>query len=115
GVEEMRAAGTASWGELFTGKPAMFQRTMMGIMIQSLQQLTGDNYFFYYGTTIFKAVGLEDSFETAIVLGVVNFVSTFFSLYTVDRFGRRNCLLWGCVGMICCYVVYASVGVTRLW
>lgn len=87
----------------------------MGMMIQSLQQLTGDNYFFYYGTTIFQAVGLEDSFETAIVLGVVNFVSTFFSLYTVDRFGRRNCLLWGCVGMICCYVVYASVGVTRLW
>merc|ERR1711862_68413 len=87
----------------------------MGMMIQSLQQLTGDNYFFYYGTTIFLAVGLEDSFETAIVLCVVNFVSTFFSLYTVDRFGRRNCLLWGCVGMICCYVVYASVGVTRLW
>lgn len=49
----------------------------MGMMIQSLQQLTGDNYFFYYGTTIFQAVGLEDSFETAIVLGVVNFVSTF--------------------------------------
>ncbi|ONH80470.1 putative glucose transporter HXT5 [Saccharomyces cerevisiae] len=114
-IEAERLAGSASWGELVTGKPQMFRRTLMGMMIQSLQQLTGDNYFFYYGTTIFQAVGLEDSFETAIVLGVVNFVSTFFSLYTVDRFGRRNCLLWGCVGMICCYVVYASVGVTRLW
>ncbi|CAI6460690.1 CLL_HP2_G0021170.mRNA.1.CDS.1 [Saccharomyces cerevisiae] len=115
GVEEMRAAGTASWGELFTGKPAMFQRTMMGIMIQSLQQLTGDNYFFYYGTIVFQAVGLSDSFETSIVFGVVNFFSTCCSLYTVDRFGRRNCLMWGAVGMVCCYVVYASVGVTRLW
>ncbi|CAI4509260.1 BGN_3a_G0024110.mRNA.1.CDS.1 [Saccharomyces cerevisiae] len=114
-IEAERLAGSASWGELVTGKPQMFRRTLMGMMIQSLQQLTGDNYFFYYGTTIFQAVGLEDSFETAIVLGVVNFVSTFFSLYTVDRFGRRNCLLWGCGGMICCYVVYASVGVTRLW
>ncbi|CAI4039472.1 hypothetical protein SMKI_08G1390 [Saccharomyces mikatae IFO 1815] len=114
-IEAERLAGSASWGELVTGKPQMFRRTLMGMMIQSLQQLTGDNYFFYYGTTIFQAVGLEDSFETAIVLGVVNFVSTFFSLYTVDRFGRRNCLLWGCIGMICCYVVYASVGVTRLW
>ncbi|CAI4509577.1 BGP_1a_G0023710.mRNA.1.CDS.1 [Saccharomyces cerevisiae] len=114
-IEAERLAGSASWGELVTGKPQMFRRTLMGMMIQSLQQLTGDNYFFYYGTTIFQAVGLEDSFETAIVLGVVNFVSTFFSLYTVDRFGRRNCLLWGCRGMICCYVVYASVGVTRLW
>ncbi|CAI4063779.1 hypothetical protein SKDZ_08G1420 [Saccharomyces kudriavzevii ZP591] len=114
-IEAERLAGSASWSELVTGKPQMFRRTLMGMMIQSLQQLTGDNYFFYYGTTIFQAVGLEDSFETAIVLGVVNFVSTFFSLYTVDRFGRRNCLLWGCIGMICCYVVYASVGVTRLW
>ncbi|QID78847.1 Low-affinity glucose transporter hxt3 [Saccharomyces pastorianus] len=114
-VEEARAAGSASWGELFTGKPAMFKRTMMGIMIQSLQQLSGDNYFFYYGTTVFKAVGMSDSFETSIVFGVVNFFSTCCSLYTVDRFGRRNCLLYGAIGMVCCYVVYASVGVTRLW
>ncbi|KAL3230184.1 putative glucose transporter HXT5 [Nakaseomyces bracarensis] len=114
-VEEANAAGTASWSELITGKPAMFRRTIMGIMIQSLQQLTGDNYFFYYGTTVFKAVGLEDSFQTSIVFGVVNFFSTCCALFTVDRFGRRNCLLWGAVGMVCCYVVYASVGVTRLW
>lgn len=114
-VEAENVAGSASWGELVTGKPAIFKRTVMGIMIQSLQQLTGDNYFFYYGTTIFKAVGLSDSFETSIVLGVVNFFSTFLALYTVDHFGRRKCLLWGCVGMVCCYAVYASVGVTRLW
>ncbi|AQZ11821.1 HXT5 (YHR096C) and HXT3 (YDR345C) [Zygosaccharomyces parabailii] len=114
-VEAERAQGTAGWGELITGKPAIFRRTLMGVMIQSLQQLSGDNYFFYYGTTIFKAVGLNDSFETSIVFGVVNFFCTSISLYTVDRFGRRRCLLWGCVGMIFCYVVYASVGVTLLW
>ncbi|CCF58563.1 hypothetical protein KAFR_0E04120 [Kazachstania africana CBS 2517] len=114
-VEEARAAGSASWGELVTGKPAMLKRTTLGIMIQSLQQLTGDNYFFYYGTTIFAAVGMNDSFETAIVLGIVNFVSTCVSLYTVDKLGRRNCMLYGCLGMIACYCVYASVGVTRLW
>ncbi|CDO93867.1 unnamed protein product [Kluyveromyces dobzhanskii CBS 2104] len=113
--EMEKAAGSASWGELVTGKPAMFRRTLMGIMIQSLQQLTGDNYFFYYGTTIFNAVGMDDSFETSIVLGIVNFASTFFALYTVDKFGRRKCLLWGATGMVACYVVYASVGVTKLW
>ena len=114
-VEAERLAGSASWGELFSTKTKIFQRLVMGIMIQSLQQLTGDNYFFYYGTTVFKAVGLEDSFQTSIVFGVVNFFSTFLSLFTVDRFGRRNCLLYGAAGMVCCYVVYASVGVTRLW
>ncbi|CAG57754.1 HXT4/6/7 [Nakaseomyces glabratus] len=115
GVEAERLAGSASWGELFSTKTKIFQRLIMGIMIQSLQQLTGDNYFFYYGTTVFKAVGLEDSFETSIVIGIVNFASTFVALYVVDRFGRRRCLLWGAAAMTACMVVFASVGVTRLY
>ncbi|CAI5030803.1 CRE_HP_G0101150.mRNA.1.CDS.1 [Saccharomyces cerevisiae] len=115
GVEAEKLAGNASWGELFSSKTKVLQRLIMGAMIQSLQQLTGDNYFFYYGTTIFKAVGLSDSFETSIVLGIVNFASTFVGIYVVDRYGRRTCLLWGAASMTACMVVYASVGVTRLW
>ena len=115
GVEAERLAGSASWGELFSTKTKIFQRLIMGIMIQSLQQLTGDNYFFYYGTIVFKAVGLEDSFETSIVIGVVNFFSTFVGIFLVGRFGRRTCLLWGAATMTACMVVFASVGVTRLW
>ncbi|CAI4363653.1 ADQ_G0011930.mRNA.1.CDS.1 [Saccharomyces cerevisiae] len=115
GIEAEKLAGNASWGELFDTKNKIFQRLIMGAMIQSLQQLTGDNYFFYYGTTIFKAVGLSDSFETSIVLGIVNFASTFVGIYVVDRYGRRTCLLWGAASMTACMVVFASVGVTRLW
>ncbi|CCK69620.1 sugar porter family MFS transporter KNAG_0C05190 [Huiozyma naganishii CBS 8797] len=115
GVEAERLAGTASWGELFSTKNKIFQRLLMGCMLQSLQQLTGDNYFFYYGTIVFKAVGLEDSFQTSIVIGVVNFASTFVGIYLVERFGRRRCLLWGAGTMTACMVIYASVGVTRLY
>ncbi|QOU20030.1 Low-affinity glucose transporter hxt3 [Brettanomyces bruxellensis] len=114
-IETEALAGNASWGELFTGKPKIFYRLSMGIMLQSLQQLTGDNYFFYYGTTIFKSVGLTDSFETSIILGIVNFASTFPSLYIVDRFGRRWTLLAGCVGMLVCLVIFASLGVKTLY
>ncbi|KAL3230182.1 putative glucose transporter HXT5 [Nakaseomyces bracarensis] len=114
-VETERMAGNASWGELFSTKTKVFQRLIMGAMIQALQQLTGDNYFFYYGTTIFQSVGMTDSFETSIVLGIVNFASTFVALYVVDRFGRRRCLLWGAASMTACMVVFASVGVTKLW
>ncbi|QLQ80706.1 hypothetical protein HG537_0E00590 [Torulaspora globosa] len=115
GVEAEKLAGNATWGELFSTKTKVFQRLLMGVMLQSLQQLTGDNYFFYYGTTIFKSVGLEDSFETSIIIGVVNFFSTFVGIYVIERFGRRTCLLWGAATMVCCFVVFASVGVTRLW
>ncbi|CAI4951624.1 CGH_3_HP_G0047270.mRNA.1.CDS.1 [Saccharomyces cerevisiae] len=114
-VEAEKLAGNASWGEIFSTKTKVLQRLIMGAMIQSLQQLTGDNYFFYYGTTVFTAVGLEDSFETSIVLGIVNFASTFVGIFLVERYGRRRCLLWGAASMTACMVVFASVGVTRLW
>lgn len=115
GVKAEEAMGTASWKELFSRKTKVFQRLTMTVMINSLQQLTGDNYFFYYGTTIFKSVGMNDSFETSIVLSIVNFASCFFSLYSVDKLGRRKCLLLGAATMTACMVIYASVGVTRLY
>ncbi|SCU81139.1 LADA_0B11408g1_1 [Lachancea dasiensis] len=113
-VEAEKLAGTARWSELFSPSGKILQRVIMGAVIQSLQQLTGNNYFFYYGTTIFQAVGLDDSFQTSIILGVVNFASTFVGLYTVEKYGRRRCLLWGSAAMAVCFVVFASVGVTRL-
>lgn len=114
-IEKGRLAGNASWAELFSNKGQIFKRVMMGAMIQSLQQLTGNNYFFYYGTSIFQAVGLDDSFETSIILGAVNFGSTFVALWIVDKFGRRKCLLSGSATMSICFVIFATIGVTSLW
>ncbi|CCH59315.1 hypothetical protein TBLA_0B04810 [Henningerozyma blattae CBS 6284] len=114
-VEAERAAGQAGWKELFQTSNKVFQRVIMGIAVLGLQQLTGANYFFYYGATVFNAVGLEDSFQTTIIFGVVNFASTFVALYVVDKFGRRRCLLWGAAAMTCCMVVFATVGVTSLY
>ncbi|XBW38400.1 hypothetical protein QEN19_003988 [Hanseniaspora menglaensis] len=114
-VEAERLAGEASIKELFSTKTKVFQRLVMGVMIQSLQQLTGDNYFFYYGTIVFAAVGLEDSYQTSIIIGIVNFASTVISLFFVNRFGRRQLLLAGAITMVCCYAVFASVGVKSLY
>lgn len=113
-LDAEHAGGPSRWMDLFRVKDKSLKRTLMGIFLQAFQQLSGINYFFYYGTSIFKSVGLEDPFETAIVFGVVNFFSTFFGLYFVEHFGRRRCLLWGSAGMTSCMVVFASVGVKRL-
>ncbi|AMD19246.1 HBR345Cp [Eremothecium sinecaudum] len=115
GVELERRAGNATWGELFSTKTKVLQRVIMGMAIQSLQQLTGNNYFFYYGTTIFDAVGLDDPFQTSIILGLVNFISTFAAFYIVGKFGRRTCLLWGAASMAVCMLIYASIGTRALY
>lgn len=101
--------GKRPWIELLTG-PRMGYRTMLGITLQALQQLTGANFFFYYGTTIFKATGLSNSFVTAMILGGVNFGMTFFGLYVVERFGRRKSLIVGGIGMTVNFLIFASIG-----
>lgn len=88
-----------------------------GMSLQSFQQLTGANYFFYYGATIFQAVGVADSFVTQIILGTVNFVCTFGGLYVMQRvrpnsffFFFGNCLL----NFFFCGLRYSSAAVCRL-
>lgn len=115
GIEREALAGKATWGELVTGKPKIFRRVIMGIMLQSLQQLTGDNYFFYYGTTIFQAVGLSDSFQTSIILGIVNFASTFAGIWAIEKLGRRLCLLTGSAAMFVCFIIYSLIGSQHLY
>lgn len=104
--------GKHPWYEIFTG-PRMAYRTILGMTLQSLQQLTGANFFFYYGTTVFQNIqtsGLSNGFVTAIILGVINFGSTFLGLYIVDRFGRRRSLIPGAVWMFICFMIFASIG-----
>lgn len=114
-IEKEREEGNAIWMELIKGQPHLFSRLIIGIALQSLQQLTGVNYFFYYSTSILKSVGLEDSFLTSIILGAVNFGSTLISLFTVEKLGRRNTLLYGCIIMGICLLTYAIIGTAFLY
>ncbi|KAL9090055.1 MAG: hypothetical protein Q9159_002223 [Coniocarpon cinnabarinum] len=101
--------GKHPWYEIFTG-PRMAYRTVLGITLQSLQQLTGANFYFYYGTTVFNGVGLNNPYVTSMILGGINFGSTFLGLYLVDHFGRRKCLIPGAFWMFICFMIFASVG-----
>ena len=89
--------------------PRMAYRVALGMSLQMFQQLTGANYFFYYGTTIFRSVQIN-SFVTQIILNTINFVTTFLGLYMVEHYGRRKCLIGGALWMFVCFMIFASVG-----
>ncbi|KAI0023802.1 general substrate transporter [Xylariomycetidae sp. FL0641] len=89
--------------------PRMGYRIALGMVLQMFQQLTGANYFFYYGTTIFQSVSI-DSFITQIILNGINFGVTFIGLYLVEHYGRRKSLIAGSVWMFICFMIFASVG-----
>jgi SP family sugar:H+ symporter-like MFS transporter len=106
---ENAGGGKHPWYEIFTG-PKMLYRTLLGIALQALQQLTGANFYFYYGTTIFQSIGLPNSYVTSIILGGVNFGTTFPGLYIVEKYGRRPSLIFGGMWMFMCFMVFSSLG-----
>jgi SP family sugar:H+ symporter-like MFS transporter len=108
-LEAESAGGEHPWHEIFTG-PRMLYRTLLGMVLQAGQQLTGANYFFYYGTTIFAATGLENSYVTSIILGTVNVAATIVGLWIVENVGRRKAMMAGAAWMGVCLFIYAFVG-----
>ncbi|KIY72281.1 general substrate transporter [Cylindrobasidium torrendii FP15055 ss-10] len=106
--ESQSANGT--WLDCFKPKDKVLYRTLLGMSIQTFQQLTGANYFFYYGATIFASVGLSDSFITQIIFGAVNFFCTFFGLYVMQKCGRRWPLILGGLWQSAWLFVYGALG-----
>lgn len=78
-------------------EPTILRRILVAMAIQMGQQLTGINYFFYYGTELFASLGVGDGYVTAMILGVVNFAATFLGLWAAKRFGHRSALLAGAI------------------
>lgn len=108
------AGGDPKWYEIFTA-PAMLRRVLVGMALQALQQLTGANFFFYYGTQIFASVGISNSYITSMILGAVNVFSTFGGLYVGQKFGRRISMIIGGVWMFIWLIIFASLGSFALY
>lgn len=107
--EESELSQEFSFMEVFTG-PRMFYRTMLGIVLGAGQQLSGANYFFYFGVTVFKSTGISNSYVTQLILGSVNVVATIGALWVVRKYGRRPILMIGAAWMMVCFLIFAFVG-----
>ena len=72
-----------------------------GIGLAVFQQLVGINVVFYYGATLWEAVGFseDDALQTNILSGVLSIGACLFTIATVDRIGRKPLLLIGSAGM----------------
>lgn len=122
--EEIRAsvkteqAAQASWAQLFRGGLAT-RRVILGMMLQTAQQLSGINVLAYYlPVVLHRSVGLPEL--TARFLAAANAVSFFLttttSIFFVDKIGRRPLLMFGAVVMaVAFFGVGAGVGVGSLF
>ncbi|OAD05516.1 hypothetical protein MUCCIDRAFT_141371 [Mucor lusitanicus CBS 277.49] len=89
-----------SMGMIQVFRDPLIRRIALTVLtLHIMQQLIGMNAVMYYSTTIFKMAFNEDmSKYMAIVTTVINFISTFISLFLIDRMGRRALLLIAEIG-----------------
>lgn len=90
------------------------ERIVLGVTVQALQQLTGANYSFYHvshsnslfsllssanllyqGAVNFNGAGISNVNVTQMILGGVNFSTTFGGLYAIEHFDRRKSRIAG--------------------
>ncbi|KAH8587673.1 general substrate transporter [Bisporella sp. PMI_857] len=107
----------SSWANCFKGglrNPASnLRRTILGTSLQMMQQWTGVNFIFYFGTTFFTALGtISNPFLISLITSLVNVCSTPLSFYIIEKLGRRTIMIWGALGMVICQFIVAILGVT---
>ncbi|UZJ55342.1 hypothetical protein CBS101457_004662 [Exobasidium rhododendri] len=95
----------------FSSKNQMWRRTLTGMMLQLLQQLCGQNFYYYYGPTFFKAAGTDlDPLAIQLILGAVSLICTVPALISIEKIGRRRSLIFGAFAQATCAYIVAFVG-----
>ena len=100
----------ATYRDAFVGSPHLGRRLATGCVLQMLQQLSGCNFIFYYGTTFFTHIGIKSPFVIALITNIVNVVSTIPGMFLVESLGRRRLLMIGASGMAVSQLVVAATG-----
>jgi sugar porter (SP) family MFS transporter len=106
--------GASTYRDVFLGSPHLGRRVLTGCGLQMLQQLSGCNFIFYYGTTFFQGTSpqLASPFALQMITNGVNVASTLPGMVFVETWGRRRLLLFGAAGMAVSQLIVAIVGTT---
>ncbi|KAF4986160.1 hypothetical protein FDECE_16096 [Fusarium decemcellulare] len=100
--------GKSSYLDCF--RPPILKRQFTGMALQALQQLTGINFIFYYGTKYFENSGISSGFVISMITSAINVASTIPGMYAIDKWGRRPLLFWGAIGMCVSQFIVAMSG-----
>jgi sugar porter (SP) family MFS transporter len=85
---------------LFSGQ---FNKPIMYVVVLAMfNQLSGINAIMYYAPRIFEMTGLakDTALLQAVSIGLTNMIFTLLAISVIDKFGRKNLLIVGSVGMV---------------
>ena len=100
-----------SFKDLFTmTEDRHLHRTVLAYVNQMFQQISGINLITYYAATIYQnGIGLSP--DTSRLLAALNgteyFLASWIAVFTIEKFGRRQLMLFGAAGMSFSMVILA--------
>lgn len=100
-MNQAMSVKSSGWNMMFVKR---FRHVLfLGIALQLFQQLSGINAIMYYAPIIFKMAGfttVHDQLLVTAIVGLVNMLSTVFTILFIDKFGRRPILFTGIITMV---------------
>jgi sugar porter (SP) family MFS transporter len=98
-IEDALEHETGSMRQLL--QPGVRVALLIGLVLATLQQVTGINVFMYYAPEIFKQLGsgVSAALLQTVVIGAFNVTFTVVAIRTVDRLGRKPLMIIGASGM----------------
>lgn len=72
------------------------------VVLAMFNQLSGINAVMYYAPRIFEMTGLakDTALLQAVSIGLTNMIFTLLAISVIDKFGRKNLLIVGSIGMV---------------
>jgi MFS family permease len=98
----------SSWRNLLN--PIFRTALIAGLFLSIFQQITGINAVIYFAPRIFQDAGFSTASGAILAtvgIGVINVIATVFSLWLIDKAGRRPLLFWSLSGMVVSLLVIA--------
>ncbi|WVQ92725.1 hypothetical protein IAS59_006540 [Cryptococcus gattii] len=110
-IREENEGGKAGWLECFSTRSMMWKRTLNGCMVQFLQQLNGQNFYYYYGPVFFESAQVPlSAYSIQAILGGISLATVIPAMWTIEHVGRRKSLLIGAAIQAACALIAGLVG-----
>ncbi|KAI9845149.1 MAG: hypothetical protein M1837_005034 [Sclerophora amabilis] len=111
-AHEDESSHSVGYKDMLLPKTSQFHPTVVTVMGQVNQALTGYGAVSVYGPQIFELLGFGVRISEYLTLG--NYISYFFLMtfawLLIDRVGRRALMVWGAFGIALCFGVLTLLG-----
>ncbi|KAI9818093.1 MAG: hypothetical protein M1827_000718 [Pycnora praestabilis] len=111
-AHEEESSKTVNYSDMIFPSGSQFHPTMITVMGQVNQALTGYGAVSVYGPQIFELLGFGVRNSEYLTQG--NYISYFFMMtfawLLIDKVGRRKLMVWGAFGISACFVILTLLG-----